>query len=67
MTIGAGSAVGRTSCDHAGVEDSARAAAIAGRALARAYVLVFHIMPTQRVPGIPDPQLSVTGAAATMN
>ena len=45
---GAGPAVGCASCDQAGVEDSARAAAIAGRALAYAYRLVFHIMGGQQ-------------------
>ena len=48
MLIGSGSAVGWTSCDQAGVEESARTAAIAGRALACAYVFVFHIMPHKR-------------------
>jgi hypothetical protein len=48
IVIGSGSVVGgAASCDQAGVEDSARAAAIAGRALAYAYRLVFHIMPVQ--------------------
>jgi hypothetical protein len=48
LTVGAGSlVVGWTSCDQAGVEESARAAAIAGRALDCACILVFHIMKKQ--------------------
>jgi hypothetical protein len=48
IVTGSGSAVGGVaSCAQAGVEDSARTAAIAGRALAYAYRFVFHIMPVR--------------------
>ena len=49
VSVGVGVGVGCASCATAAVEESARAAAIAGRALVRAQsILVLVIMPKQR-------------------
>jgi hypothetical protein len=55
------------SCARPWVEESARAAAIAGRALVNAYWCAFLIIRNNRVPGVADAILSPVWPASSTN